>query len=80
MKTAMSRWRRIKARLAPYTKIVSTGYGAFAAIRQLQHPTVNLAEWMLWSGAVVTSLLFAVSVFERLPLITVTIYDAVKKN
>ena len=70
----------MKARLAPYTKILSTGYGAFASVRQLQHPTVNLPDWLLWAGAVVTSLLFAVSVIERLPLITATIYDVLKKN
>lgn len=50
----MTRWQKLKACLTLYSKILSTGYGAFASIRQVQHPTVNLSAWMLWTGAVVT--------------------------
>jgi hypothetical protein len=76
----LNRWQKLKLRLAPYGKILSTGYGAFLAIEQLQHPTIHLAAWMLWTGAVVTSLLFVFSIIERLPSLTVMFYDAMKKD
>jgi hypothetical protein len=66
----VEKWKVLKRELGHCGKIVATGYGAFAAIRQAQHPTVGIAGWLLWTGATVTSLLFAVRMFERAPSIS----------
>lgn len=70
----------LKRRLAPYFTIVGTGYGAFAAIRQAQHPTVNLSHWLLWTGAAVTTLLFLVRLFLQTPEISLLVHRLVSRS
>lgn len=70
----------LKRRLAPYFTIVGTGYGAFAAIRQVQHPTVAVPHWLLWTGAVVTSLLFVVRLIVQTPEISLVAYRLLNRG
>lgn len=76
--TTPTRLTSLKRRLTPYVTIVGTGYGAFAAIRQAQHPTVDISHWLLWTGAVVTSLLFVIRLFLQVPELSLVAYRLLK--
>jgi hypothetical protein len=74
------KWNLVKRTLAPYSSVVGAGYGAFAAIRQAQHPTVDAAGWLLWTGAVLTTLLFLMLLMERAPTISMMVYRAINRS
>jgi hypothetical protein len=76
----LAKWKAVTKQLAPYGKIASAGYGAFAAIRQAQHPTVDLTGWMLWTGATVSSVLFLVLMVERAPALSLMVYRMVNRG
>jgi hypothetical protein len=70
----------LKRNLGPYGKVVIAGYGAFAAIRQAQHPTVDVAGWLLWTGAAVTSLLFLIFAFEKAPSVSLMVCRVINRR
>lgn len=77
----MRKWiLALKKKLAPYSKVAGAGYGAFVAIRQAQHPSGNVPSWLLWTGAVLMTILFLIYLVEQIPALSLTVYRAFRRD
>ena len=76
----MRNWIRALKKLAPYSKVAGTGYGAFAAIRQAQHPKGDVPSRLLWTGAVLATILFLMFLVEQIPAFSLIVYRALRRD
>ena len=72
--------KNLRKTLAPYWKVVGLGASAFAAVWKAEHPPGDVSGWMLWTVAALAVILFALTLFERLPMFTVAVSRALKRE